>query len=102
MKKIKFRGIAKCNAQPVFGDLVHYKGQIGINDYFVYPESVAQFVGYDMDENEIYSDDKIIVYDNKGIPPEPIVGLAGDIIKISDIGKTFEDIELLEKRIFTA
>ena len=60
MKKIKFRGIAKCNAQPVFGDLVHYKGQIGINDYFVYPESVAQFVGYDKNGNEVYEGDDII------------------------------------------
>ena len=60
MKKIKFRGIAKCNAQPVFGDLVHYKGQIGINDYFVYPESVAQFVGYDKNGAEVYEGDAVI------------------------------------------
>ena len=88
MKKIKFRGIAKCNAQPVFGDLVHYKGQIGINDYFVYPESVAQFIGYDCDGKEFYSDDTLIDSANIEIPVEEL------IIKYKEIGEHFYNFKL--------
>ena len=59
MKKIKFRGISKCDNLPVFGDLEHYNNQVYIDDYVVYPESVAQFVGYDADGKEIYDGDKV-------------------------------------------
>ena len=62
----------------------------------VYPETVAQFVGYDMNDNDIYSDDKILVYDIARYGTcEPRIEIAGDIVKVSDIGKGFDDFELV-------
>ena len=60
MKKIKFRGVSKCDYLPVFGDLEHYNNQVYIDDYAVYPDSVAQFVGYDKNGAEVYEGDDVI------------------------------------------
>ena len=57
---------------------------------------IGYFVSTDMNGNDIYSDDKILVYDiaRYGIC-EPHVEIAGDIVKVSDIGKEFDDFELV-------
>ena len=53
-------------------------------------------VGNDMNGNDIYSDDKILVYDIARYGTcEPHVEIAGDIVKVSDIGKEFDDFELV-------
>ena len=64
-------------------------------DYEVYPESVAQFVGYDKNGAEIYSDDKIRVYD-KGIYG---VAIAGECFKVNEIGKKFDNVELINEEV---
>ena len=61
-------------------------------------KTVAQLVGYDKNGKEIYSDDKIRVYDHSryclaGTGIED----AEDFIKVADIGKTFDNVELYEE-----
>ena len=69
MRPIKFRGKVHQNLDYVYGDLLQRYGKVFIGEqgdkfpaeiWEVLPESVAQFVGYDADGKEIYSDDKIL------------------------------------------
>ena len=78
MRKIKFRGLAyagvdgkKIKPQMVYGSLrineeMDYASISTFKDkqgatytYLVDPESIAQFIGYDADGNEIYEGDKV-------------------------------------------
>lgn len=67
MRPIKFRGKAR-DGQYYYGDLINEYGAPTIrmsedsNTYYidVYPESVAQHVGYDADGREVYEDDILI------------------------------------------
>lgn len=76
MKKIKFRG-KNLTGEYIYGYFAEKFNDDGelvpviIWDtenpaYFseVYPESVAQFVGYDADDNEIYEGDKLCLKDD--------------------------------------
>ena len=111
MKTIKFRG-RRLNADKdfVYGDLIQYptglplikvhdeeeweKGFDASESYEVYPD-VAQFLGYDKNGEEIYSDDKIRVYDSY---KQEIVKInAENFFMFSDIGETFDNAELVEK-----
>lgn len=56
MKKIKFRGKDRDNMFQ-YGDLTHEGNLVFVDEIRVDPDSVAQFVGYDVDENEIYEGD---------------------------------------------
>lgn len=73
---IKFRGQQlTADKDFVYGDLIQYpydlpiirvfddeeckKGLYSFDDYEVYPESVAQLVGYDAEGNEVYEGDKL-------------------------------------------
>ena len=61
-------------------------------------KNVAQFVGYDKNGKEIYSDDKIRVYDHSRYCMAGTgIEIAGDFIKVNDIGKMFDNVELLEE-----
>ena len=48
------------NGTLVYGDLIHFCGEIYIDNWEVKPESVAQLVGCDKDGNEIYEGDIFI------------------------------------------
>lgn len=63
MRPIKFRGETFCG-EFIFGDVVHYDdGEVaitnGFENRFVKPTSVAQFVGYDVDGQEVYEGDEL-------------------------------------------
>lgn len=70
MKKIKFRGKSKQSDKFVYGDLTHdiYCGFI--NTYIdcepVNSETVAQFIGYDSDGNEVYEGDCLMTNEYDG------------------------------------
>lgn len=64
MRQIKFRG-RDANGNFVYGDLIHYSlGECAISDgkrlTFVKPASVAQFVGDDINDHEIFEGDILI------------------------------------------
>ena len=62
MRKIKFRGERIDGKGYAYGDLTHrYESEeILVDNWVIYPESVALLIGYDCDENEIYEGDKLI------------------------------------------
>lgn len=60
MRTIKFRGIAKFRGRAIFGDLTQDKRNVYVNDEAVYPDSVKQLIGYDMNGDEIYEGDPLI------------------------------------------
>ena len=63
MQTIKFRGKSKYSDKIIFGDFNHGKENVYVDDEPVYPESVAQLVGYDADGNEVYEGDQLIRLD---------------------------------------
>lgn len=69
---IKFRGKDVDTDRYVYGDFVQGDYDFmfinNSNIYRVYPESVAQLIGYDADGNEIYEGDRIIFSGNKLVP----------------------------------
>ena len=117
MRKIKFRGLAvadmsgkKFAPKMVYGNVFNtesgdyariatFKNERGeMFTYNVKPESVAMFCGYDRDGKEIYSDDKIRVYEYfSGIGVELKIWDACDFFSVSEIGEEFDFIELLEE-----
>lgn len=118
MRPIKYRGLAVSqidgnkNFKPkmVYGSvrttengdyacISTFKNERGATfSYNVNPESVAMFCGYDKNGEEIYSDDKIRVYDfNRYCLAGTGIEDAEDFFKISDIGKTFDNVELLKE-----
>ena len=70
MKKIKFRGITE-DGKHIFSNSIEFEKIGGLSDYQpylrndtgdwvrCYPESIAQFVGYDADGKEVYEGDKV-------------------------------------------
>lgn len=60
-------------------------------NYEVEPKSVAQFIGYDATGAEIYSDDKIKILSGD----ETEICLAGIYFSLSDIGKSFDYVEVM-------
>ena len=103
MRKIKFRAKTFYGNEIVYGDLYHDNDCLMIRtddgkdylDYYIRPSSIAQFVGYDKNGKEIFSDDKIRVYSPQF--PHITDHIAGDYFKISDIGKKFDNAELIEE-----
>lgn len=87
MREIKFRGHAlhdSCGQKVdkfVFGDLCQSDGRITILDwddgdnYEVEPETVAQLVGYDANDKEVYEGDTVT-----GVADEWIAVLQSDIL----------------------
>lgn len=61
MKQIKFRGVDVETGKLVFGDLIQPRRHIMIADetgrYEVKPDSVAQLIGVDSHDNDIYEGD---------------------------------------------
>ncbi len=108
MKPIKFRGKDILTGKTVYGigflssalssDYGHLVDE-DLKDYSVQRKSVAQFLGYDKNGKEIYSDDRIRVYNydhrRKVICFRAMN--AEDFFTFSDIGQIFNDIELLEE-----
>lgn len=61
MRQIKFRGKRVDNGEFVFGDVAHTEVGILMGYGFeVAPDSVAQFVGCDLDGNEVYEGDEVV------------------------------------------
>ena len=92
-RPIKFR--ARCiDGEIIHGDLCHCGKEVGIrckkDDQFgvyeVDPETVAQFVGYDKDGNELYEGDP--VRDETGEGWVSLLGRAG--LQFKEIGATFD------------
>lgn len=76
MIPIKFRGETFCG-EFIFGYVVRYDdGEVaitnGFENRFVKPTSVAQFVGYDKNGAEIYSDD--VLLDDFGAKVKATIG----------------------------
>ena len=95
MREIKFRG-RDDTGYPHYGDLTHEGKNIFVDDVCVDPDSVAQFVGYDQNGDEIYSDDRIIIHNHfKGT--DNVID-ANLFFLVSEIGKTFDNVELIKKR----
>lgn len=103
MKKlIAFRGKAMETGKYVYAELGEISAELRddyltfiVEDvYTVESETISQFVGYDKNGKEIYSDDKVRLYVG-----ELCIGfeIAGNFIKVNDIGKTFDNVELLEE-----
>lgn len=59
MRKIKFRGKMRGFGDYAFGDLRHRGDEVFVDGYRVYPESIAQLVGYDEQGKEIYEGDEV-------------------------------------------
>lgn len=110
MKEINFRGKENITGKILYGDLIHIDGHPFIktgpvlsaraDDYHgVLESSVAQFVGYDRNGKEVYSDDKIRVKDfSKYCMDGTGIEIAGDIVVANDFGKTFDNIELVKEK----
>ena len=61
---IKFRGKRIDGNGYVYGDLEHkYSRDIWIDCFEVYPESVSQLVGYDVDGKELYEGDEVVPFE---------------------------------------
>ena len=99
MKKIKFRGLGH-NEKYYFGELVVVNGSTpyintrpgftsSLGEYVaVLENSVAQFVGYDKNGKEIYSDDTVVNAYGAEIPFSAVQ------ISYEDIGKKFTNLRL--------
>ena len=96
MKKIKFRAKTFYGNEVVYGDLYHDNDCLMIRnddgkdylDYYIRPSSIAQFVGYDKNGAEIYSDDKVIDLNGEEIFFKDIP------INFAEIGGKFDDLIL--------
>ena len=100
MKKIKFRGKRLDNGELIYGDILHYgKYETCIRSYLfpdknsfstlpVYSDSVAQFVGYDQDGEEIYSDDEVINVRGTVMPFSLVM------ISFSELGGSFKNLKV--------
>lgn len=103
MKPIKFRGKSIWTGKMLFGDLIHDDEKIFIRsqtrnfEVQVEPDSVAQFVGYDVDGNEIYSADTILENITEELNLIPMTRIAGYRIAVNDVGKTFKDFRLVKE-----
>ena len=64
-RTIKFRGRAKYNGKFVYGDLAHVAGMTAVDCTAVDPESVAQLIGVDKNDNEIYEGDTYTAHNSK-------------------------------------
>jgi len=97
MKKIKFRGKSKYSGKIIYGDLNCGQKVVCVDDEPVYPETVAQFIGYDKNGKEIYSDDNLRVYFEGayGVETFSQIEKADDFFTFSDIGETFDYIEVM-------
>lgn len=61
MREIKFRGQRVDNGEFVFGDVAHTEVGILMDGGFeVDPDSIAQFVGCDLDGAEVYEGDEVV------------------------------------------
>ena len=58
MRPIKFRGRRLDNDNFVYGYFSRYHNKPLVDGFMVYPDSVAQLVGYDADGNEVYEGDE--------------------------------------------
>mgnify|MGYP007101845642 CR=1 FL=1 len=62
LEKIKFRGKRIENGEFVYGDLIQLQPVRIVNEegeFPIQPESVAQFIGYDIDGDELYTGDHV-------------------------------------------
>lgn len=95
MKKIKFRGKEIKSNKYVYGFFIRCIDDCVIVTSeglkTVYPDSVAQFVGYDKNGNEFYEDDEVRIYDLDGSSKN----YTGKRFKIYEIGAEFSNIELV-------
>lgn len=71
MRLIKFRGIRVDNGEFIYGDLIQSSFlepaiYDKIDKFHVYPDSIAQFVGYDKHMREVYEGD-IVAYEKNGL-----------------------------------
>ena len=107
MKKlIAFRGKAMETGKYVYAELGEISSELR-DDYLTFiveevytveSETISQFVGYDKNGKMIFSDDKIRVYDHSLYCMAGTgIEIAGDFIKVNDIGKKFDNVELLEE-----
>jgi len=68
---IKFCGKSTNTPNVVYGDLIHYDNSVCIKDakgtWAVYPDSIAQLIGFDIDGEEIYEGDILVDADNNTI-----------------------------------
>lgn len=109
MKKlIAFRGKAMETGKYVYAELGEVSAELRddyltfiVEDvYTVESETISQFVGYDKNGKMIFSDDKIRVYDHSRYCMAGTgIEIAGDFIKVNDIGKKFDNVELLEETL---
>ena len=60
MKVYKFRGKSLETGKYVYGDLVHVLTAVTVDDALVDKDTVAQFIGYDCKDREVYDDDKLV------------------------------------------
>lgn len=98
MTKIKFRGKSLRTGEYHYGyysecpvgngrTATYITGK-NLDTWVVDPDSVAQFVGYDQDGEEIYSDDKVINVHGATVPFSAVM------ISFSDIGGSFKNLKL--------
>ena len=91
--KIKFRGKDVKSKKYVYGFFLNCVDDSVIVDNeglkTVYPESVAQFVGYDADGKEIYSDDTVVNVHGAEYP-----FVTDERFAYEDIGKKFSHLKL--------
>lgn len=65
MKTIKFRGKNFYNNEIIYGDLTQHNEKIFIDGILVNPETVAQFLGYDINGDEVYEGEELINIANR-------------------------------------
>ena len=63
--------------------------------YIVEPDSISQFVGYDCNGEEIYSDDLILDEVFPGAVPQKYI--AGDRVSVNSIGEKFDYFKLVKE-----